>query len=649
MTDARTSLTTLMALWERERRAARERFAAERAELSASERVARGSLLVDLAIDEAEPTAGGRLRLWLARRSGGPIDRQALRLGTGDPARLHFGEPTDDDAISCVIGRFTRGRVAVVIGDDLPDRYEAGGFRLEAEAPEVTFDRGAAALRATRDAPLGSALGASREAIYGQRPLERRDARVERLFDPELNPAQEDAVRHALSAEPLALIHGPPGTGKTRTLVEVVRQLVARGERVLVTAASHVAVDNLVERLAATEVKVVRLGHPARVMPSVEALTLDALLDASEAATLAKRWGAEARALRKRVAAQSERGTLRGRERWEQLQEARRLEDDARHHLRRSAQAILARHQVIATTAAGATDHALHGAGELDCVVLDEATQAPDPMALVALAHAPRAVLAGDPRQLPPTVIDREAERGGLGVTIFDRLLARAGADAVRMLTVQHRMHEALMAFPSTMLYDGRLVAAPHVARHRLEDLPGVAADPLRPGPLVVVDTAGKGYAEALPGDDRSTSNPDQADRVAAEVRRLLGRGLAPSECAVITPYDAQARALRDRLGRELAEGLEIGTVDGFQGREKEAIVVDLVRSNDAGHVGFLADVRRMNVALTRARRFLLVVGDSATLGGHPFYAAFYARAEALEGAYLSAWTDDAPPFGEEA
>ncbi|MCA9514259.1 MAG: AAA family ATPase, partial [Myxococcales bacterium] len=567
MTDARETLTTLIALWERERRAARERFAAERAELSVAERVARGTLLVDLAIDEAEPTAGGRLRLWLGRRDGAAIDRQGLRLGTGDPARLHFKDPGDDDALSCVVGRFARGRVAVVVDSDVPDRYESGGFRLAAEAPEVTFDRGAAALRATLDAPRESDLGVLRETIYGRRPVSRRDRRVERFFDPDLNAAQEDAVRHALTAEPVALVHGPPGTGKTRTLVEVVRQHVALGERVLVTAASHVAVDNLVERLAATEVSVVRLGHPARVMPSVEALTLDALVDASEAAALAKRWGAEARDIRKRVYAQSERGTLRGREKWEQLQEARRLEDDARHHLRRSAQAILARHQVIATTAAGATSHALQGAGELDCVVLDEATQAPDPMALVALANARRAVLAGDPCQLPPTVIDREAERGGLGTTIFDRLMARGDDDVLRLLTVQHRMHAALMAFPSAMLYGGRLVAAPHVAAHRLEELAGVAADLLRPGPLAVVDTAGKGFAEALVGDDKSTSNPDQADRVAAEVRRLLGRGLAASDCAVITPYDAQARALRERLAAELARGLEIGTVDGFQGR----------------------------------------------------------------------------------
>jgi superfamily I DNA and/or RNA helicase len=190
-------------------------------------------------------------------------------------------------------------------------------------------------------------------------------------------------------------------------------------------------------------------------------------------------------------------------------------------------------------------------------------------------------------------------------------------------------------------MYGGRLVAADTVAGHRLEDL-GVAPDPLRPGPLVFIDTAGTGWNEERDGDDPSTSNPAQAERTAAEVRRLLGRGLAPGDAAVITPYHAQARLLRELLAPAVQAGLEVGTVDGFQGREKEAIVVDLVRSNDAGEIGFLADRRRMNVALTRARRFLLVVGDSATLGGDPYYRLFL---DAAQAAWVSAWSDDAPPF----
>jgi superfamily I DNA and/or RNA helicase len=225
-------------------------------------------------------------------------------------------------------------------------------------------------------------------------------------------------------------------------------------------------------------------------------------------------------------------------------------------------------------------------------------------------------------------------------------------------------MHAQIMAFPSRTMYQERLRAAPAVAAHTLEDL-AVVPDPLRARPLWLVDTAGKDWAEqrtsgAGPRDvpdyepgtsltnipvirfDPSTFNPGHAERVAAEARRLLSRGLAPTEIAIIAAYSAQARRLRELLRAERAAGLEIGTVDGFQGREKEAVIVDLVRSNERGEIGFLADTRRMNVALTRARRFLLVVADSATLGAHPYYAAFLSYVDEID-AHGSAWSDDAP------
>jgi superfamily I DNA and/or RNA helicase len=165
-----------------------------------------------------------------------------------------------------------------------------------------------------------------------------------------------------------------------------------------------------------------------------------------------------------------------------------------------------------------------------------------------------------------------------------------------------------------------------------------VAADPLLPGPLVFIDTAGKGWSEERAEADASTRNPEQAQRTAALARGLLARGLLPARLAVITPYDAQVRLLRERLARERERGLEVGTVDGFQGREKEAVIVDLVRSNDRGELGFLGDVRRMNVALTRARRLLVVIGDSATLGGHPYYRDLLDAVD-REGVVVSAWS----------
>ena len=322
--------------------------------------------------------------------------------------------------------------------------------------------------------------------------------------------------------------------------------------------------------------------------------------------------------------------------------EARRLENDAREHLARTQHMLLESASVICATAAGA-DARILGARRFDVVVLDEATQCPDPLALAAFARAPKVVLAGDPEQLPPTVLDREAARDGLASTFFERT-AVTHPQICRMLTVQYRMHASLMQFPSQTRYHGRLTAAKGVADHTLADL-GVADDPQRCAPLVLIDTAGKGWEDAV-DEGGSAFNVEQASRTAAEVRRLLSRGLGPADMAVITPYSAQARHLRALLADLRDSGLEIGTVDGFQGREKEAIVVDLVRSNADGNVGFVSDRRRLNVAFTRAKRCMIVIADSATLGRHSDFAAFLAVVEG-HGAWVSAWADDAEPFGE--
>jgi predicted DNA helicase len=316
---------------------------------------------------------------------------------------------------------------------------------------------------------------------------------------------------------------------------------------------------------------------------------------------------------------------------------------DARKALDAEREIQLERADVVCATAAGVEVAAL-GGRSFDRVVLDEATQAADPIALAALSRAPRCVLAGDPQQLPPTILDQGAAAAGLARTLFERLATRHGEQVVRMLQVQYRMHEALMRFPSESMYGGKLRAAPEVAARSLAEQPGMLADPLRPGPWHFIDTSGKGYAERRDADDPSTSNPGQAERSSREVRRVLSRGLAEDRIAVITPYLAQARTLREALRDAVAAGLEIGTVDGFQGREKEVVIVDLVRSNDDGEVGFLADTRRMNVAITRARSLLLVIGDSATLQHHVYYRRFMDAAE-QRGAYLSAWSDDAEPL----
>jgi ATP-dependent RNA/DNA helicase IGHMBP2 len=662
--DARDWLAALARAWRAERAAVRTKVALERSGRSLAERVALGIAIDHLRIIDERSAPGERVRVQVAVPEATDLDN--LRLAPGEPIRLWAEHPDEPGAVRGVYERREEQTLWLML-DRSVDELDRD-YAIDAEAPEITFDRGDHAIARAHAAIATSDLARICEVAALARPPRPLAAVRWTALDGALDDRQRAAVDAALRAGDIALIHGPPGTGKTRTLVEVVRQRVGRGERVLCAAPSNTAVDNLGVRLAGAGLRAVRLGHPARVSPALAALTLDAQVDADGATRLAREWRDRARQLRKTALGK------RGAEARALWQEARALDRDAARELANAERAILERADVVLTTCVGC-DHVLLGDTVFDCVVVDEATQAPDPLLLVALQRARVCVLAGDPHQLGPVITGGPITEATLGSTIFERLAAAgtigpaitgaitgavtgAGASAAAvMLELQHRMHVQIMTFPSRTMYDERLRAAPAVASHTLDEL-AVTPDPLRPGPLWLIDTAGKDWTEErtelAPGGalgsapayqlDPSTFNAGNAERVAAEARRLLSRGLPPTEIAIIAAYSAQARRLRELLRAERAAGLEIGTVDGFQGREKEAVIVDLVRSNEHGEIGFLRNTRRMNVALTRARRFLLVVADSATLGAHPYYAAFLSYVDEID-AHGSAWSDDAPPL----
>ena len=633
----------------------------ERSGRPLAERVALGIALSHLRIVDEASAYGERVRVRVAVPEATDLDN--MRLAPGDPIRLWAEHPDEPGAVRGVYERREEQSLWLML-DRAVDEVDRD-YALDPEAPEVTFDRGDAAIARAKSALNNSDLARFREVASLARAPRPLAPVTWSVLDTALDERQRAAVDAGLRSGDIALVWGPPGTGKTRTLVEIVRQRVLRGERVLCCAPSNTAVDNLGIRLADIGVRAVRLGHPARVSPALVGLTIDAQVERDGAFDLAREWRDRARALRK--SAMANQGAKRGsrediaaaraetRKLWA---EARALDRDAAREVANAERAIVDRSDVVLATCVGA-DHPILGETMFDCVVLDEATQAPDPLLLVAFGRAKVAVLAGDPHQLGPVVVGGPQVEAVLGTTIFERLvedeLARGG-DIV-MLEQQHRMNVGIMTFPSHSMYEGRLVAASDVAHRTLSDL-NVLADPARPKPVWMIDTAGKDWLEERtdfePGGslnnlpafhvDPSTFNSGNAERVAAEARRLLSRGVAATDLAIIAAYSAQARKLRDLLRDERAAGLEIGTVDGFQGREKEAVIVDLVRSNDSGELGFLSNTRRMNVALTRAKRFLLVVADSATLGNHPYYAQFLAYIDEVD-AHGSAWSDEAEPL----
>jgi hypothetical protein len=615
----------LLRLLDAEREAERTRLAEATRTLSVAEREARGLALADVqAVEEA--SLAGRALVTYARADRRPLP--ASQLGPGAIVRVGLRREAREDAPQGVVARASRARLAVAFDEPPPDWATDGRVVLELLPSPVTWERLRAGVVRARDAKEGRRW---HPVLAGEPP--RFDAAPVRTAPPAagapataLNPEQVRALELCARAQDVALVHGPPGTGKTTVLVEVIRAAVARGEKVLAAAPSNLAVDNLVERLAAAGVDGVRVGHPARLLPSVLDHALETRAARHEAARIAADLVEQAFALRREARKRKQRrgpgrfSEARGAEREARvlLAEARALED-------RAEEEVLSRAPVVLATLTGLDGPALAGRA-FDLAVVDEATQAVEPGVYLALLRAGRAVLAGDHLQLPPTILSADAQAGGLGTSLFERLIAAHG-DAVKVtLAEQHRMNERIMRFPSDALYAGALRAHPAVAAHALDD-----------APLEVVDTSGRGFEEATPGGSDSKHNEGEAALVAAEVERVLALGVAPADVAVIAPYGAQVQRLRQLLAPRVEEGLEVDTVDGFQGREKEAVVVSLVRANEAGEVGFLADVRRMNVALTRARKKLVVVGDGATVSRHPFYAAFLEHAQAT-GAWRSAW-----------
>ncbi len=601
--------------------------------LSGSVAEKSGYALCGLLVRDERPAVGGRIKYMFGKRHLAPLP--FCRLQTGSPIVMTeerlAGQPDQPHFRGIVAGR-DRDTIEVVF-DEAPE-FEAEHpiVRVDLSSDEISRQRIERALQKVSTVERGRV--AELRAIM----LQEREPRCSTIkpfvpLNPSLNEPQKAAIELALAANDIAIIHGPPGTGKTTTVVEFIRQAIQRGEKVLACAPSNLAVDNLCERLINAGEKIVRLGHPLRVTPEVQSRTLDMLMVNHPDLELARELHENARTLRKRLGkwyrikpTPTEKQALRNEIR-ELSADARRLEEQGIAHLIDSA-------SVVCATLTG-LDPDILGDRIFDIAVIDEAAQAIEPAAWTAIVRAKRTVLAGDHCQLPATVISPEAQRLGLGLSLMQRLVEdhQVGASIARRLTVQYRMNSAIMEFSSHEFYEDSLQAHETVASHCLAQLSDITASPLTETPLQFIDTAGASFDEEFGADGESRTNPREAEFATKQVAELIEAGVPADDIAVITPYAAQARLLRDLLPSEV----EADTVDGFQGREKEAVVISLVRSNDRGEIGFLNDTRRMNVALTRARRKLIVIGDSATLASHPFFDRLIKHFE-NHSAYGSVW-----------
>ena len=549
----------------------------------------KGLCIRSLRTGKVKSGLSGRLLVSLCKDNG---DLPHTRLSSGDIVGIFTKDVANPECSGVVYG-VHRAKIVVACDEFTLEEAVCNVVML---TNEVTHKRQMQAL--DQLAKLQPDHSAYHLAMLLMKEAEPRFGPAEPVIpvNPRLNELQIQAVCFATSAcKDIGVIHGPPGTGKTTTIVEVIQQLVALGQRVLATAPSNIAVDNMLEQLG-DRVPVVRLGHPARILPHLEKFSLDWKVKRSDQGGLLI-------SVNKDIAKVNELiKTSRGGERMEHRHHLRELRKEVKQRSAKAVLEVLSQAKVVLATNIAAGDKlilkAVAAYGAFDTVVIDEAAQALEISCWIPLLKGRRLILSGDHKQLPPTIKSQEAH-SALSETLMARV-CEAYPQTVLMLEEQYRMHEAIMAWPSTQFYAGRLHANESV---RTWTLPNVE------GPLMFIDTAGCEMRDS--GDARDSKyNMGEASLVDVVVQELRTQGVR--EIGVITPYSAQVEVL---LGLSLA--CEVSTVDGFQGREKDAIIISLVRSNAEREVGFLSDERRLNVAITRAKKLLCVIGDSDTLASN--------------------------------
>ncbi|BCD67758.1 IGHMBP2 family helicase [Nitratiruptor sp. YY09-18] len=557
-------------------------------------------------------------------------------ISSGDIVLISRGEPLKSDTTGTV-SEIRKNFITVAFEQRPPKWVYRGDIRIDLYINDVTFKRMEENLQNLRHATgqkrvlRNIALGIFEPKIPNEHAIEP----ITRL-----NNSQKTAVAKSLGSE-VFLIHGPPGTGKTSTLIELILQEVKRGNKVLATADSNTAVDNMLQRLAKHDLSLVRIGHPARILYELEEFSIHAKYEKSlEAEAIKKGWEeigflvkerdkfskptqartrgmSHERILTLAAHGKSQRGvsaaTMQSMAKWIKLdRKIDTLVKNLRFEEEQIYKKIIHEADVVLSTNGMIMSEILKDE-DFDVAVIDEGSQQIIASTLIPIMHAHRFIIAGDHKQLPATVVSDNDE---LKKSLFEELITKFTQNS-SMLQVQYRMHEKIMGFSNEKFYDGKLIADEKVKNHTIKDLglkPSAKfPDILDEEPLVFVDTKGSETSEVLP--DRSTSyeNPYEAAIVKELVLELLARDAKPEDIGVISPYVAQVKRIKKELDLE-DKIVEIKSVDGFQGREKEIVIISFVRSNPNGNIGFLKDLRRLNVAITRAKRKLICIGDSQTL-----------------------------------
>lgn len=569
---------------------------------------------------------------------------EAHQFGSGKVIELfsNHDEKDSSNKVSGTIKNVWGNRMRIVLNnDEIPDWADRGKLGINLMFDENSYREMLFALQKVAEAEKNR-LAHLRDVIFGIKKASFDREVHSKTPSGGLNESQMEALRLIESAEDVALVHGPPGTGKTTTFIEAIRQTLMHEKQVLVCSPSNVAVDLLTEKLVRQGIHVLRLGNPARVSEDVINNTLDARMmnhssykELKEYRKRAEEFFAMAKKYKRQFgAAEREQRNLLFSEAKQLLKEATVLEDYIQWEQFDTA-------QVIACTPVVAAGKALRDR-RFSTVFIDEAAQALEPICWIPISKADRVIMAGDHLQLPPTVKSRKAEEGGLKATLFERImndLPHCG----RMLKTQYRMHDSIMQFSNRKFYQGELQSDVTVKDSRLSH---DESEHLLYPAIDFYDTAGAGYNEDQNPESLSICNPEEGNALLNYLKKVLEQYREKKSgsltIGIIAPYKAQTEWLDQQIRNDdffssLPHRISVRTVDGFQGQERDIICISLVRSNDRNEIGFLSDTRRMNVALTRARKKLIVFGDSATLANHAFYKEFLDYMDEVN-AYHSVW-----------
>lgn len=600
---------------------------------SVSERRANGLTWYPIAIRGSEIGRGDYLSVEIERTTHQDLPHQ-FRFGM--PAVLFSNHDPQNDRIEGTISHQNGNRLKITLKtDELPEWSRDGKLGIDVLFDDNSFDEMQSALKYA-DALAEKSENNLVQVLIGEKTPTFQE-NLPSVSIPSLNTWQNEAVNKILSANELAIVHGPPGTGKTTTLIQAIKALIQKGnQKILVVAPSNTAVDLLSEKLHEEGLNVLRVGNPAKVNEKQLALTLDYKMADHSMIREAKKLKKQAQEYKnmahkyKRSFGKSERD-----QRKLLFDEAHKIMKEVGNTEQYIIDDLVAKAQVITATLVGATHYTVRNL-KFDTVIIDEAGQALEPACWIPILKAQKVILAGDHCQLSPTIKSNEAAKDGLNVTLFEKCIALHPA-SVTLLAEQYRMHEQIMGYSSQVFYQNKLKAHTSVANHTLKS---------DTTPLLFIDTAGCGFEEKIEGT--SSTNPEEA---ALLMRHLclfsdeLALEYSPENfptVAIISPYKQQINLLKEQLAHSPAlqlysDKISVNTIDSFQGQERDIVYISMTRSNAEGIIGFLSDIRRMNVAMTRARKKLVIIGDSATLAQFPFYADFIEYAESLN-AYQSAW-----------